>query len=161
MSALPPSAQKVQQALQALGYPNRVLQVTQSARTAAEAAQVLGCDVAQIAKSLIFRTRKSKRPILVIASGAHRVDEKKLRALVGEKIGKADADFVREVTGYVIGGVPPLGHVQPIPTYIDSTLLEYETLWAAAGTPHSLFQLTPHELLSMTGGEAVDIAADK
>ncbi len=85
---LPPSAQKVQQALQARGYPNRVVQVTQSARTAAEAAQALGCDVGQIAKSLVFRTRKSKRPVLVIASGAHRVDEKKLRALVGEKSAK-------------------------------------------------------------------------
>lgn len=156
-SHLPPAAQKVQDTLQSLGYACQVIEMTDSTRTAADAARAVGCTVGQIAKSLIFQTRKSKRPILVIASGANRVDEKQLGSIVGEKIGKASADFVRQVTGYAIGGIPPLGHKTPIQTYIDQDLLQYQTIWAAAGTPHTLFKVSPEDLVHMTGGQVIAV----
>ncbi len=156
-SQLPPAAQKVQDTLQSLGYPCQVIEMAESTRTAAEAARAIGCTVGQIAKSLIFETRKSKRAILVIASGANRVDEKQLGRIVGEKIGKADADFVRQTTGYAIGGIPPLGHKTPIQTYIDQDLLQYQTIWAAAGTPHTLFEISPEDLVHITGGTVIAV----
>lgn len=149
----------MQDALAARGFANRVVQLPDSTRTAAEAAQAVGCTVGQIAKSLLFVGKQSGRGILVIASGANRVDEKALQALVGEKIGKADADAVRELTGYVIGGVPPLGHAQPLATYIDAALLQYDQIWAAAGHPKAVFALTGSELVAMTGGAVVEICA--
>ncbi len=112
----------------------------------------------QIAKSLIFAGRASGRMFLVIASGANRVNEKSLQALVGEKIAKADADAVRTQTGFAIGGVPPLGHANPILTYIDADLLAFDQIWAAAGHPNAVFALTPAELVAMTGGQIVSIA---
>ena len=118
----------------------------------------MGCQVGQIAKALIFCGKQSNRAILVIASGAHRMDEKKLTRIAGERLSKPDADFVREQTGYVIGGVPPLGHSQPLTTYVDEALLHYPKIWAAAGYPNAFFQLTPHELVQMTGGQIVDVA---
>ena len=155
---LKPSAQKVQDAICAQGFTNQVLELADSTRSSAEAAVAVGCEVGQIAKSLVFRGKQSQRAILVIASGAHHVDEKKLTKVIGEKLSKPDADFVREQTGYVIGGVPPLGHSQPLTTYIDETLLEHAQIWAAAGHPYALFQLTPQELVQMTGGQVVDVA---
>jgi prolyl-tRNA editing enzyme YbaK/EbsC (Cys-tRNA(Pro) deacylase) len=151
------SAQKVQQSLVAKGMNLEVVELPGSTRTASEAAQAVGCEVAQIAKSLVFKAKKSKRPVLVIASGSNRVDEKKVKALLGEAIGKAGADFVRETTGFAIGGVPPLGHLNPLPTFIDRDLLAYDTIWAAAGTPHALFALKPRDLITITGGEVADV----
>jgi len=150
---LSPSAQKVQEALAALGFPHQVIEHEQTTRTSAEAAQVVGCEVGQIAKSLIFKGKQSGRAVLVIASGANRVDEKKLRDLLGEKVEKPDADFVRSRTGFVIGGVPPLGHVEPLITFIDEDLMRYDSIWAAAGTPNAVFPLTPDDLLKMTNGK--------
>jgi prolyl-tRNA editing enzyme YbaK/EbsC (Cys-tRNA(Pro) deacylase) len=155
---LKPSAQKVQDALNALGLQNfTVLELPASTRSAAEAAQAVGCQVGQIAKSLVFKTKTSQRPLLVIASGINRVDVKRIGELTGGKIAKADADFVRQQTGFTIGGVPPVGHSQPLDTFIDADLLAYDHIWAAAGTPHAVFQLTPDDLVRITGGQVEDI----
>ncbi|HLF02551.1 MAG TPA: YbaK/EbsC family protein [Anaerolineales bacterium] len=153
---LSPSAQKVQDTLTAFGFGNQVVEHEQATRTSVEAAQAVGCEVGQIAKSLVFKT-KSGKAILVIASGANRVDEKKLRELAGEKIEKPDAEFVRSQTGFVIGGVPPVGHAQPLITFIDEDLTRFDTIWAAAGTPNAVFKLTPGDLVKMTGGKVVAI----
>jgi prolyl-tRNA editing enzyme YbaK/EbsC (Cys-tRNA(Pro) deacylase) len=155
--ALPPSAQKVQAALDALGLSLQVVALPASTRTAAEAAAAVGCQVGQIAKSIVFRTGSSDRPVLVIASGSNRVNESNIAALLAEPLGKADADFVRRRTGFVIGGVPPLGHAEPLETFVDEDLLQYEEIWAAAGTPHAVFRLTPGDLVRMAGGRVVKI----
>jgi prolyl-tRNA editing enzyme YbaK/EbsC (Cys-tRNA(Pro) deacylase) len=155
---LKPSAQKVQDALVAAGFANQVVELPDSARTAAEAAAAVGCDVGCIVKSLVFRARPSGRAVLVVASGANRVDEKAVKALLGEAIDRADADFVREQTGFAIGGVPPLGHAQQLVCFVDEDLLKLERIWAAAGHPHAVFALTPAELVRMTGGAVVAIA---
>jgi prolyl-tRNA editing enzyme YbaK/EbsC (Cys-tRNA(Pro) deacylase) len=156
-NGLSASAQKVQDALHALGLELEVVELPDSTRTAVEAAQAVGCDVGQIVKSLVFKGKRSEKPILVIASGANRVDEKKLEALIGEPLGKADAEFVRQQTGFVIGGVPPVGHTQVVQTFIDVDLLQYAWAWAAAGTPHAIFRLNPADLARMTGGQVSDI----
>ena len=153
------SAQKVQDALAERGMMLQVVELPGSTRTAQEAAQAIGCDVGQIVKSLVFKGKRSDKPVLVIASGGNRVDERKIEALIGEPLGKADADFVRAQTGFVIGGVPPVGHSQPLLTYMDADLLQYTEIWAAAGTPHAVFRLTPQELYDLTGGEVVEIKA--
>lgn len=155
--ALPPAAQRVQDALAKLGHAGRVRVMPASTRTSAEAAAAVGCGVAEIAKSIIFRAKPSQRAVLVMASGINRVDEKKVAALVGEGIGKADAEFVRAQTGFVIGGVPPVGHDTPTLVLIDADLLKLASLWAAAGTPHAVFPLTPQELVSLTKGKVADI----
>lgn len=159
MSFLKPSAQKVQDALQAKGFHNQVIELAASTRTAAEAAAAVGCTVEQIAKSIVFVGKSSGQPLLVIASGGNRVDEKKVQALIGEKIARADADFVRAQTGFVIGGVPPIGHAQPLRILIDADLLAYTEIWAAAGHPNAIFRLTPDELIRMTGGIVADVKA--
>ena len=155
--SLSTSAQKVQDALLEMGVTLQVVELPDSTRTAIEAAQAVGCQVGQIVKSLVFKGRRSERPLLVIASGANRVDEKKIEALIGEPLGKADADFVRLHTGFAIGGIPPVGHVENLQTYIDVDLLQYERVWAAAGTPHAVFQLDPSDLARITGGQVVEI----
>jgi prolyl-tRNA editing enzyme YbaK/EbsC (Cys-tRNA(Pro) deacylase) len=142
----------VQDTLTSLGFAADVIELPASTRTSVEAAQAVGCQVGQIAKSLVFKTQRTQRPILVIASGANRVDESKLARLVGEPLVKADADFIREHTGFAIGGVPPVGHLETLETYIDQDLFNYEAIWAAAGTPHAVFRLTPADLVRMTGG---------
>jgi prolyl-tRNA editing enzyme YbaK/EbsC (Cys-tRNA(Pro) deacylase) len=154
---LSPSAEKVQEALQRLGFKNEVLELQTTTRTSAEAAQAVGCEVGQIAKSIVFRTMKTDRPVLVIASGPNRINEKRIEEKVSEPIGKADADFVRQKTGFVIGGVPPVGHKEKMEIFIDEDLLRYQEIWAAAGTPNALFKLTPSELIRMTGGEVISI----
>jgi prolyl-tRNA editing enzyme YbaK/EbsC (Cys-tRNA(Pro) deacylase) len=159
MDELSTSAQKVQRALREIGLELEVIELPGSTRTAAEAAQAVGCEVEQIIKSLVFKAKRSGRPVLVIASGVNRVDEKKIEALIGEPLGKADAEFVRQHTGYAIGGVPPLGHREPILTFIDEDLLTVESLWAAAGTPHAVFKLTPQELLRICTGTVTAIKA--
>lgn len=158
MTALSGSAQRVQDALTAHGLDCRVLELPTSTRTALEAAAAVGCEVAQIVKSLIFKTQ-SGQPVLVVASGSNRVDETKISALVGEPIGKADAAFVRQTTGFAIGGVAPVGHLQPIQTLIDEDLFNYSTLWAAAGTPNAVFALTPTDLQQLTAGQTATVKA--
>ena len=134
-----------------------MLELPASTRSAVEAAQAIGCRVEQIAKSLIFRSSQSGRPVLVIASGPNRVNEKKIGELLGEPIGKADADFVRQRTGFVIGGVPPVGHVEPLDTFIDEDLLKLDEIWAAAGTPNAVFCLKPADLVKITSGRVVAV----
>jgi prolyl-tRNA editing enzyme YbaK/EbsC (Cys-tRNA(Pro) deacylase) len=157
MTALPRSAQKVQAALDAFGLALAVTHMPASTRTAQEAADALGCATAQIAKSLIFRGAATGRPILIIASGANRVNEKAVGRLIGEKLARADADFAQEQTGYAIGGIPPVGHIAPIATYIDEDLLRYDAIWAAAGTPRAVFALTPDILKTITGGTVIPV----
>ena len=158
---LSPSAKKVQEALLASGLTMQVVELPGSTRTALEAAQAVGCQVGQIVKSLIFKSRRSLQPVLVLASGANRVDERKIKALIGEPLGKADADFVRQQTGFVIGGVPPVGHLQQLQSFIDQDLLEHAELWAAAGTPHAVFRLRPQDLVNITGGQVADIRLEE
>ena len=150
-----PSAVRIQAVL---GPRFTVLEFDASTRTSAEAAAAIGCEVAEIAKSLVFKGARTGRPVLVVASGTNRVDEKKVAALIGEKIGRADAEFVREATGFAIGGVPPVGHATPPLTLIDEDLFRFEAIWAAAGTPNAVFKLTPAELQELTGGEVAAVA---
>jgi prolyl-tRNA editing enzyme YbaK/EbsC (Cys-tRNA(Pro) deacylase) len=151
------SALRVQNALQTLGFDCQVVELPDSTRTAKEAAQAIGCGVEQIVKSLIFKGKHSHDPILVVASGTNRVNEKRLGELAGEPIEKADANFVRQRTGFAVGGVAPVGLAEPIKTFIDEDLLLYEEIWAAAGTPFAVFRLTPADLQKMTGGQVVPI----
>ena len=151
------SARSVQSALREQGFSNVVMELPESTRTAAEAAQAVGCEAAQIAKSLIFRLAESGKPLLVIASGVNRVDENLMAQWIGETLAKADADFVREHTGFVIGGVPPIGHRERIQTVIDEDLFRYELIWAAAGHPKAVFRLTPAELKQMTDGTVISV----
>jgi prolyl-tRNA editing enzyme YbaK/EbsC (Cys-tRNA(Pro) deacylase) len=155
---LKPSAQKVQDALAERGFELEVVELPDSTRTAEEAARAVGCRVEQIVKSLVFVTRPGGRAVLVVASGRHRVDLAKLAAVVGEEVDRPDADFVRERTGFAIGGVPPLGHASPLVTVVDEALLGLDELWAAAGHPKAVFRLTPAQLVAMTGGKVARIA---
>lgn len=154
---LSPTAQKVQDILTSRGFNCSVIEFTESTRTAQEAADRAGCTLGQITKSLIFKGKTSHKPILVLTSGSNRVDEKRVSEYAGEAIGRADADFVRAVTGFAIGGVPPLGHAQKMETYLDEDLLQYQTIWAAAGTPNAIFELAPDDLQKMTGGRVVRV----
>jgi prolyl-tRNA editing enzyme YbaK/EbsC (Cys-tRNA(Pro) deacylase) len=154
---LSPSAQKIQDLLNTLGYYYAVVEHAESTRTAQEAADRAGCELGQIVKSLIFKGNDSGKPILVLTSGANRVDEKRIHDYAGESIGRANADFVRAVTGYAIGGVPPVGHIQPMETYIDEDFLQYPTVWAAAGTPNAIFELKTQDLQTMTNGKVVRV----
>ena len=151
------SAQKVQDALNRHGVSCRVVELPGSTRTAQEAAQAVGCRVEQIAKSLVFQGKTTKKPVLVVASGANRVNEKKLRDLLSEPVRIADAEFVREHTGFAIGGVPPAGLSNPMEIFIDEDLFKYPEIWAAAGTPHAVFKLTAADLLKITQGKVVSI----
>jgi prolyl-tRNA editing enzyme YbaK/EbsC (Cys-tRNA(Pro) deacylase) len=157
-TTLPASVRRVQQALARFGRDFRVVEFDASTRSSADAAAAIGCDVAQIAKSMLFRARPSDRPVLVMASGAHRVNEAKVATALGEALSRADPDFVREKTGFAIGGVPPVGHVVTPVAFIDRELLGFPEIWAAAGTPHAVFRLTPADLVEITGGTVVEIA---
>lgn len=157
-AALSASAKKVQAALAEFGLGLEVREFDASTRTAADAAKVIGCAVGQIAKSILFRAASSGRPVLVIASGTNRVDEKKVAALLGEALGKADAEFVRTRTGFVIGGVPPVGHDVPPEIFVDRNLMAFGEIWAAAGTPNAVFRLTPQDLARITGGRVAAVA---
>ena len=152
-----PSAKKIQNILRELGSSYKVIEFTESTRTAQEAADRVGCQLGQIVKSLIFKGLTSNKGLLVLTSGSNRVDENKIAQYVGESIGRADAEFVRTVTGYAIGGVPPIGHIQPLETYIDEDLLYYPDVWAAAGTPYAVFQLPASDLVKLTGGRIVRV----
>jgi prolyl-tRNA editing enzyme YbaK/EbsC (Cys-tRNA(Pro) deacylase) len=155
--ALPEAARRVALLLETHGYAKPIVMLPATGKTSAEAAAGLGCAIAQIAKSIIFRRVSDDAPVLVIASGANRVDEAKVAARVGP-LGKADARFVREQTGYAIGGVCPIGHATKPVMLIDEDLLALDSLWAAAGHPHAVFNLSPQELVAMTGAPVVDIA---
>lgn len=155
--ALSPSARRVHEALAALGVDTVITEHAASSRTSQEAADLLGCAVGQIAKSLVFRAMGSGAPVLVVASGANRVDEAKVGALLGEPIGRARPEFVREVTGYAIGGIPPVGHAQALATWVDRDLLAFDVVYAAGGTPNALFPIKPAELLRICGGRAAEV----
>jgi prolyl-tRNA editing enzyme YbaK/EbsC (Cys-tRNA(Pro) deacylase) len=157
MDQLSPSAQKIQNLLFTLGYDYNVIEHVESTRTAQEAADRAGCELGQIVKSLIFRGKTSGKPILVLTSGANRVDEKRISGYAGETISRADADFVRTVTGFAIGGVPPIGHAEKMETYLDEDFLSYQTIWAAAGTPNAIFELKTADLQKMTDGKIVQV----
>jgi prolyl-tRNA editing enzyme YbaK/EbsC (Cys-tRNA(Pro) deacylase) len=152
--ATAPSALQVQAAL---GDGFQVVEFEASTRTSEDAAAAIGCGVAEIAKSLVFKTAAGKL-VLVIASGTNRVDEKKVRALLGEKIERADADFVRRATGYAIGGVPPIAHATEPVVLIDRDLEAFAFLWAAGGTPNAVFRITPADLVRLTQGRLADVA---
>lgn len=154
-NALSPSAARVQELLDGMELKQRVKEMQQTTRSAQDAAKAVGCDVGQIAKSLVFKGAASQQAILVIASGANRVNEAAMARMVGEPILKADADFVRGKTGYAIGGVPPVGHLHPLAVFIDEDLLQYPCIWAAAGSPQAVFHLTPQELKRITGGRVI------
>jgi prolyl-tRNA editing enzyme YbaK/EbsC (Cys-tRNA(Pro) deacylase) len=156
-SNLSASAQKVQDALAARGLALTVVELPQSTRTAAEAALAVGCSVGQIVKSIIFRAAQTNRPVLVVTSGANRVSEKAVAALLGEPLARADPEFVRTRTGFVIGGVPPIGHIEAPVIFIDEDLLAYAEIWAAAGTPNAVFRLTPSDLLALTAGTVATV----
>ena len=153
------AAQRVQDTLRAAGFANQVLELEVPVRTAVAAAEAVGCRPEQIVKSLVFRRSATGEPLLVVASGAHRVSEAKLETLAGESLTMGDPKFVREVTGYAIGGIPPVGHARTIETLVDEHLLTLDGLWAAAGHPNSLFPLTPDELVKMTRGRVAEVAA--
>jgi len=154
---LKPSAQRVQDLLGEHGFDLQVVEMPDSTRTSAEAAAACGCTVAQIGKSLVFRAAESGRPVLVVASGVNRVDEKKVAELLGEPLARADPEFVRASTGYAIGGVAPIGHAVAPAVYLDADLMVLERIWCAAGTPNAVFELTPADLQAMTGGTVLDL----
>jgi len=156
MNVLSPSAARVQQALRDAGLDSTIVEHSVAARTSAEAASALGCTVGEIAKSLIFR-RGDNDAVLVIASGANRVDESKVAELLGEPIRKADAAFVRELTGYAIGGIPPLAHAKPSTTLVDRDLLQFARVHAAGGTPNAMFPIRPQDLVRVSGGRVADV----
>lgn len=154
------SARRVQDALLGLGRELRVVELPGSTRSAAEAALAIGCRVEQIAKSLVFKGSTTGSPVLIIASGVNRVNESAVAEFLGEPIERADADFVRQRTGFAIGGIPPLGHLEQLLTVIDEDLLLYDEIWAAAGTPHAVFCLTPPDLIQITGGVVARLKAE-
>jgi prolyl-tRNA editing enzyme YbaK/EbsC (Cys-tRNA(Pro) deacylase) len=156
-AALPDTAQRVADLLAALGHDKPVVLLPATGKTSAEAAAGLGCSVAEIAKSIVFRRVSDDAAVMVVASGANRVDEQKVAAIVGA-LGKADAKFVRERIGYAIGGVCPIGHVEKTVMLIDQDLMKLDSVWAAAGHPHAVFKLTPAQLLAMTGAPVADVA---
>jgi prolyl-tRNA editing enzyme YbaK/EbsC (Cys-tRNA(Pro) deacylase) len=154
-----PGVVRVKAALEAAGVASAIVELPGAARTAQAAAAFLGCDVAQIANSLVFRAERTGGAVLVMSSGARRVDTARLSAIVGEPIGKANAEFVRERTGFAIGGVAPVGHATPIAAYVETSLASHADIWAAAGHPHTVFRLSYADLLRITGGRAVEVAA--
>ena len=157
-SKLSDSANRVQDFLREKGFSFEVRELPGSTRTAQEAADSIGCEVAQIAKSLVFREKVTNLPVLVIASGSNRVDLAKIESGTGLRLGKADANFVREHVGFAIGGIPPVGHIEPLETILDPDLKKYDVIWAAAGTPFAVFQLKPADLEPMTNGRWIELA---
>lgn len=157
-SKLSDSAKRVQDFISAQGFSFAVKELPGSTRTAQEAADSIGCTVAQIAKSLIFREMETGQPILVIASGSNRVDVVKIEQATGLRLGKADGSYVKERVGYAIGGVPPVGHNEPLQTILDRDLRNYDVIWAAAGTPFAVFQLKPADLEPLTNGIWIELS---
>jgi prolyl-tRNA editing enzyme YbaK/EbsC (Cys-tRNA(Pro) deacylase) len=157
MSELPPSAQKVHDAAAALRLDIAVREMPDSTRTAEKAAAAVGVTVGQIVKSLVFMGATSGKPYLLLVSGTNRVNEAGVAAHLGEGLKRPDADAVRALTGYAIGGIPPFGHDTPIATYIDGDLLQYDIVWAAAGTPKAVFSVAPGKLKDATKAIVIDV----
>ena len=152
------SAKSVQDILNQKGLQCKVLELPSSTRTATDAAASIGCDVSQIVKSLIFKTKKTEKPVLILASGSNQVDVKVIASHIDEKISKADAAFAREITGFAIGGIPPIGHKQDIDLiFIDQDLLKCDSVWAAAGTPNAVFNISTHDLLAIVNGKVISL----
>ena len=149
---------RVRAALNALALDCDILTLPDSTRTAAEAAAAVGCSVGEIAKSLVFRV--GDRAVVAIMSGDNRLDPGKLAEALGEQVGRADADFVRAATGFAIGGVPPLGHATPVPVFMDADLFRFERIWAAAGSPFSVFAIEPARLRDAGGATVSDLRVD-
>ena len=156
LQARPEGVERVARALQDHGHPHAPVMLSDAARTAQQAADALGVQLGQIAKSIIFKRKEDGAAVLVVTSGDRRVDEKKVSALVG-RVGRADADFVKARTGYTIGGVSPVAHLNPSVTLLDQDLWRFEEIWAAAGHPHGVFRLTPEDLKSLTGAPVADV----
>lgn len=157
VNGLPPAAERVQKAAEAAGLTVRVVVMPAETRTAEDAAKACGCGVGQIVKSLIFQGKESGRPYLFLVSGANRVNEKAVGARLGEAILRPDAAFVREATGFAIGGIPPLGHTTPLIPYLDTDLLQFGTVWAAAGTPNAVFEVEPGKLRDATSAVVISV----
>ena len=156
-SDLSNSTQRVQSALSEQGIDCEVLELAESTATAEQAAEAVGCRVGQIVKSLVFRGKKSGSPFLLLVSGSNRVDPKKVAAVVAETIKMAPPEYVRQKTGFAVGGVPPVGHLEEINTYVDEDLLQFDALWAAAGTSHALFKLSAKDLVRITRGQVITV----
>ncbi|MES2954919.1 MAG: YbaK/EbsC family protein, partial [Pseudomonadota bacterium] len=160
LKVLPEGVQRVAALLEERGHPHSPVMLDDAARTAQQAADALGIEVGQIAKSIIFRRKSDDVAVLVITAGDQRVDERKVEALVcadGKRLGRADAEFVKARTGFSIGGVSPLAHVTPPVTLIDQSLFRFEEIWAAAGHPHGVFKLSPQQLADLTGAPVADV----
>ena len=160
MEELAGSAARVADELRRLGIVGAIKEMPESTRSASEAAAAIGCDVSEIVKSLVFRAAESDDPVLVLAPGSARVDESKLEAAVGEPVEQATGKFVRDRTGFAIGGVAPVGHSRPLATYMDQSLLDHQVVWAAAGTPRSVFPIAPEDLQRATQAKVADLAVD-
>lgn len=154
---LPDTSQRVADLLAKIGHDKSIVMLPESGKTSAAAAAGLGCSVAEIAKSIVFRRLADDAAVMVVASGVNRVDESKVAAIVGA-LGRADAKFVKARTGYTIGGVCPIGHSGPTVMLIDQDLLKLDSIWAAAGHPHAVFNLTPAQLVAMTAAPVADVA---
>jgi len=152
-----PTALRTERLLREAGIDTRVVEFEQPTRTSAEAAAAIGCSVGEIAKSIVFRGVRSGQAVVVVASGDNRVDEEKVSALLSEPLARADADFVREATGYAIGGVAPIGHARAPRLLLDRDLQRFRTIWAAAGTPFSVFPLAPEQLRALTAAQWADV----
>jgi prolyl-tRNA editing enzyme YbaK/EbsC (Cys-tRNA(Pro) deacylase) len=150
-----PSVRRVADALLAVGIEPDIVELADSTRTAQEAAAAIGTSVPKIVKSLVFLA--DDEPVLALVSGSNRADTALLEQALGKPVGRADANRVREATGYAIGGIPPLGHITPMDVVIDRDLLQYDVVWAAAGTPHAVFSIAPPDLVRVTGGRVVDL----
>lgn len=157
MDNLSESAAKVQDILTQSEIPLEIVKFETTTHTADQAAETIGCDVAQILKSLVFIKKPSMELFLIAASGKNRVNTKTLKQYFGEKITPADPQDVLEKTGYMVGGVPPIGHKEKLLTIIDSDLFEYDALWASGGSEYEVFKITPKQLLDLTGGTVLDI----
>lgn len=158
MTELPRSARRVQDKASQLDLTIEVVEMPESTRTAQEAADACGCELGQIVKSLIFQGADTKTPYLLLVSGTNRVNETKMVGILGEPLARPDADYVRDLTGFAIGGVPPFGHASPVATYMDTDLLDHNQIWAAAGTPKCLFSVDPQALRSATAATVIDVA---
>jgi prolyl-tRNA editing enzyme YbaK/EbsC (Cys-tRNA(Pro) deacylase) len=151
------SAAKIQDELNRYGLELKVITMNASTRTCVEAANTIGCEVGQIVKSMIFRGKTTGMPVLIVASGNNRINEKKMKEYLGEAVSRPDAAFVQTVTGFAIGGIPPVGHANKITCFIDEDLFDYQEIWAAAGTPFAVFKLTPDQLATITQGKIISV----
>ena len=156
-AALPASAQRVRDEARRLGLDATIMEMAASTRTAQDAAAACGCEVAQIVKSLVFRGGESGKPYLMLVSGSNRLNETGVAAILGEALTRPDADYVREVTGFAIGGVPPFAHASPMQVFIDEDLVRFETVWAAAGTPRAVFAVSPSALVKALGAKVIKV----